>query len=281
MKENFSMKIKSIKTNERTWYTLNPGVEVMTNDGPKVCNRFYFNGFHKTKKIFVEDGTMIQTTDNHQLMVNGEWTRADQIYEGDSFNNSLLVLRVEDGPVRPTMDMEVPDLHYYLLPNGIMSHNSSFILGQVSQSIEPEFSNCYVKDLAKIKTTIKNPYLTKLLEQKGKNTDAVWETIKNADGSVQHLAFLTPEEKDVFKTFSEINPRTIIDQAAVRQEYLDQSQSLNLMLDPDMSVREINALYLYAHEMGVKNLYYAYSMSKAQSLTRKKVMSTDCAACEA
>jgi ribonucleoside-diphosphate reductase alpha chain len=159
--------------------------------------------------------------------------------------------------------------------------SSSFILGQVSQSIEPEFSNCYVKDLAKMKVTIKNPYLLKLLEEKGMNTDEVWDTIKIADGSVQHLDFLTPAEKDVFKTFAEINPYIIIDQAAVRQEYVDQGQSLNLMLDPDMTVKEINQLYLYAHDMGVKSLYYSYSMSAAQALTRKRVLSSSCAACEA
>jgi ribonucleoside-diphosphate reductase alpha chain len=159
--------------------------------------------------------------------------------------------------------------------------SSSFILGQVSQSIEPEFSNCYVKDLAKMKVTIKNPYLEKLLQEKGEDKDDVWESIRNADGSVQHLNILTEEEKAVFKTFSEINPYTIIDHAAVRQQYIDQSQSLNLMLDPDMSVKEINQLYLYAWEMGVKSLYYSYSMSAAQSLTRKRVMSSECAACEA
>ena len=159
--------------------------------------------------------------------------------------------------------------------------SSSFILGQVSQSIEPEFSNAYVKDLAKIKVTIKNPYLTKLLQEKDKDNSDTWESIKNRDGSVQHLEFLTQEEKEVFKTFSEINPYTIVDQAGVRQEYIDQGQSLNLMLDPDMSVKEINQLYLYAHNAGVKSLYYSYSMSAAQSLTRKRVMSDDCAACEA
>lgn len=159
--------------------------------------------------------------------------------------------------------------------------SSSFILGQVSQSIEPEFSNCYVKDLAKMKVTIKNPYLEKLLEEKGRNTYETWETIKAADGSVQHLDFLSQEEKEVFKTFSEINPYTIIDYAAVRQQYIDQSQSINLMLDPDMSVKEINALYLYAWEIGLKNLYYSFSMSAAQALTRKRVQSMGCAACEA
>lgn len=159
--------------------------------------------------------------------------------------------------------------------------SSSFILGQVSQSIEPEFSNAYVKDLSKMKVTIKNPYLRKLLEEKGRNTQDVWDSIVQADGSVQNLDFLTLEEKEVFKTFAEINPYTIIDYAAIRQEYIDQGQSLNLMLDPDMTVKDINAMYLYAHEVGVKSLYYSFSMSAAQSLTRKKVMQQGCAACEA
>ena len=159
--------------------------------------------------------------------------------------------------------------------------SSSFILGQVSQSVEPEFSNCYVKDLAKSKVTIKNPYLTELLQELGKDTRDVWDSIKVADGSVQHLDFLTPEQKEVFKTFSEINPEAIISQAAIRQDYIDQAQSINLMLDPDMTVKEMNALYLLAWELGVKSLYYSFSMSQAQSLTRKQVMSTECAACEA
>jgi len=129
-----------------------------------------------------------------------------------------------------------------------------------------------------------------MLDEKGMNTSDVWEKIKQADGSVQMLDFLTRDEKDVFKTFSEINAYTIIDLAAVRQKYIDQSQSLNLMLDPDMPVKDINALYLYAWESGIKNLYYSFSMSAAQSLTRKKVTAANnkisisddsCASCEA
>jgi len=158
--------------------------------------------------------------------------------------------------------------------------SSSFILGQVSQSIEPEFSNCYVKDLAKMKVTIRNPFLEKLLVEKDQDAPEVWDSIRNHDGSVQHLEFLSNDEKEVFKTFSEINPEAIISQAGIRQNYIDQAQSINLMLDPDMSVKEINRLYLYAHELGVKSLYYAFSMSKAQSLTRKKVQSSSCVACE-
>ena len=158
--------------------------------------------------------------------------------------------------------------------------SSSFILGQVSQSIEPEFSNCYVKDLAKMKVTIKNPYLWKLLQDKGEDKPEIWDQIRNNDGSVQKLSVLTDEEKEVFKTFSEINPEAIINQAATRGKYIDQSQSVNLMLDPDTPVKDINALYLLAWQLGVKSLYYSFSMSAAQSLTRKQVTSDGCVACE-
>lgn len=158
--------------------------------------------------------------------------------------------------------------------------SSSSILGQVSQSIEPEFSNFYVKDLAKSKTTIKNQYLKKLLKKYDKDTEEIWESIQKADGSIQHLKFLTQEEREVFKTFAEINPHAIIDQAAVRQEYIDQAQSINLMMPASVPVKEINALMFYAHDMGIKTLYYQFSMSQAQELSRKKVMNEGCVSCE-
>jgi ribonucleoside-diphosphate reductase alpha chain len=158
--------------------------------------------------------------------------------------------------------------------------SSSSILGQVSQSVEPEFSNFYVKDLAKSKTTIKNTYLKALLKEYDKDTEEIWESIQKADGSVQHLKFLTQEEREVFKTFAEINPHAIIDQAAVRQEYIDQAQSINLMMPSGVPVKEINALMLYAHDMGIKTLYYQFGMSQAQELSRKKVMNEGCVSCE-
>jgi len=155
--------------------------------------------------------------------------------------------------------------------------SSAFILGQVSQSIEPIWSNCYVKDIAKIKTTIKNIYLEQMLEQKGQNNDAVWKDIRNHDGSVQHLDFLSDHEKEVFKTFAEIDPQCIVDQAAVRQAFIDQGQSLNLAINPLMSVKEINKLYLNAWKLGIKSLYYQHSVNAAQQLNQQRV----CKACEA
>ena len=155
--------------------------------------------------------------------------------------------------------------------------SSAFILGQVSQGIEPIWSNIYVKDIAKIKTTIKNPFLLELLEEKGKNTTDVWHSIRNRDGSVQHLDFLTDEEKDVFKTYSEIDQMDIVYQAGNRQEYVDQGQSLNIIVHPDMPIKDINKLYITAWKMGLKSLYYQHSMNAAQKFKQKK----DCVSCEA
>ncbi len=155
--------------------------------------------------------------------------------------------------------------------------SSAFILGQVSQSIEPFFSNYYVKDLAKTKVSIKNRELEKLLETKGQNTRETWESIRDNDGSVLHLDFLSEHEKNVFKTFSEINQYAIIDQTADRQKYIDQGISLNLMVNPSMPVKEINALYIDAWKQGLKTLYYQHSMNAAQQLSRQ----IKCAGCEA
>lgn len=161
--------------------------------------------------------------------------------------------------------------------------SSAFILGQVSQSIEPIWSNCYVKDMAKMKVTVKNPVLKTLLKELGKDNKDTWDSIKKHDGSVQHLEFLTDHQKDVFRTFAEINQSSIINQAAIRQDYIDQSQSLNIMIPPDLSVKEINKLLVDAWQLGVKTLYYQHSMNSAQAFSRKKLQLNDlqCIACEA
>jgi ribonucleoside-diphosphate reductase alpha chain len=155
--------------------------------------------------------------------------------------------------------------------------SSSFILGQVSQSIEPLMSNNYVKDLAKIKTTVRNSYLQNILAEKGKDDMETWDSIRNNDGSVQHLDFLSDHQKEVFRTYAEMDQAKIIEQAAVRQQYIDQGQSLNVLVGPDTSAKDINELYLKAWRSGVKALYYQHSMNAAQQLSRKKV----CASCEA
>ena len=155
--------------------------------------------------------------------------------------------------------------------------SSAFILGQVSQGIEPIWSNVYVKDIAKIKTTIKNPFLQELLEEKGQDTPEVWTSIRDMDGSVQHLDFLTEQEKDVFRTYSEIDQLDVVYQAANRQNHIDQGQSVNIIVHPDMPIKEINHIHVSAWKLGLKSLYYQHSMNAAQKFKQKK----DCASCEA
>jgi ribonucleoside-diphosphate reductase alpha chain len=157
--------------------------------------------------------------------------------------------------------------------------SSSFILGQVSQGIEPILSNYFIDDKAKARVVYKSPYLVKLLQERGKDTQATWDMIMKADGSVQLLPFLTDEEKEVFKTFAEINPEAILSQAAVRQEFIDQAQSINLMIPADLPLKELNSLYFTAWKLGIKSLYYQYSLSAAQEFTRSKAMSSECVAC--
>ena len=156
--------------------------------------------------------------------------------------------------------------------------SSSFILGQVSPSIEPLNSNYFVKDLAKGKFTYKNPFLKDLLKEKDKDNDDTWKSILIHGGSVQHLDSLTQEEKDVFKTFGEISQKEIIIQAAQRQKYIDQGQSLNLMIPPNTKPKEVNELMIFAWEQGIKSLYYQRSANPAQELARSLM---SCKSCEA
>lgn len=154
--------------------------------------------------------------------------------------------------------------------------SSSFILGQVSPSIEPLNSNYFVKDLAKGKYTYKNPYLKDLLKSKDKDKKEVWEDILKKGGSVQHLSFLSEEEKDVFKTFGEISQKEIVIQAAQRQKFIDQSQSLNLMIHPKTSPKEVSQLLIYGWENGIKGFYYQRSTNPAQELGRNLMECKSC-----
>lgn len=155
--------------------------------------------------------------------------------------------------------------------------SSSFILGQVSPSIEPLNSNYFVKDLAKGKFTYKNPYLRKLLSKHKKNTKETWRSILVHGGSVQHLEFLSQEEKDVFKTFGEITQKEIVIQAAQRQRFIDQGQSLNIMIPPGTSPKSVNQLMIFAWEQGIKSMYYQRSANPSQELARSI---NTCASCE-
>ena len=155
--------------------------------------------------------------------------------------------------------------------------SSSFILGQISPSIEPLNSNYFTKDLAKGKFTYKNPELTIVLKSYDKDDIPTWRSILQKGGSVQHLKFLTDHEKEVFKTFGEISQKEILIQAAQRQPYIDQGQSINLQVPPKTKPKEVNELIVWAWENGIKSLYYQRSANPAQELARSL---NECTSCE-
>jgi ribonucleoside-diphosphate reductase alpha chain len=154
--------------------------------------------------------------------------------------------------------------------------SSSFILGQVSQSIEPLNSNYFVNKLAKGSFTYKNPYLKNLLKEKGRDDEETWKSILVKGGSVQHLDFLTQDEKDVFKTFGELSQKEIVIQASSRQKYIDQSQSLNIMIPPSTPAKDVSTLLIDGWKMGVKTFYYQRSSSPSQELSRSILACKSC-----
>jgi ribonucleoside-diphosphate reductase alpha chain len=175
-------------------------------------------------------------------------------------NEASMMLAKERGPCPDAADMGV--MERFSCKMAIAPTASiSIITGGTSACIEPIPANIYTHKTLSGSFSIKNPYLEKLLIEKSKNSDAVWNTILERGGSVQHLDFLTPEEKDVFKTSFEIDQRWLIELAADRTPYIDQATSLNLFIPADVDKWDLLMLHYRAWELGIKSLYYLRSKS--------------------
>src|SRR5690554_6797797 len=155
--------------------------------------------------------------------------------------------------------------------------SSSAILGQTSPGIEPFASNYYKAGLSKGNFMRKNKYLKELLQEKGIDNEDTWRSIMLQNGSVQHLEELNDHEKAVFKTFKEISQLEIVQQAAIRQKFVDQSQSLNLNIPSQLPIKDVNQLLIEAWKLGVKTLYYQRSQSVPKELVTNLV---SCSSCE-
>lgn len=158
--------------------------------------------------------------------------------------------------------------------------SNSLISGGHSAGIEPLAANIYSQKSAKGTFIRKNPALEALLEKQGKNALETWQSINEQAGSVQHLEFLSDLEKEVFLTARELNQHAIIKQAAQRQRWIDQGQSVNLFFASNATPKYIHEVHLAAWEMGLKGLYYFRSegVIKGDLASRSK---EECAACEA
>lgn len=157
--------------------------------------------------------------------------------------------------------------------------SSSFILGGVSQAAEPWNSNYFERRLAKGVFLERNQYLQTVLQRHGRDNEATWVSIRNNYGSVQHLSWLTENEREVFKTWAEIPQEEIIRQAAIRQPWIDQGQSVNLMIPSDTPAKELHNLHILAWESGLKSLYY--QRTPASPIQKLAVDMAACVACEA
>jgi ribonucleoside-diphosphate reductase alpha chain len=151
---------------------------------------------------------------------------------------------------------------------------NSVICGAVSEGIEPLTANLFVAGNAKGTFVRRNPYLENHLTAIGQNTQDVWDSILEERGSVQHLDFLSPRAKEIFKTAREIDQFEIVKQAADRQSYICQGQSVNLFVDPEADAAYLMRLHLSAWRMGLKSLYYLKSTSLQVKKGRKKVETT-------
>lgn len=154
----------------------------------------------------------------------------------------------------------------------------SIICGGASPSTEPIAANAYTHKTLSGSFLVKNRYLERLLESKDMNNDRVWSSITTTDGSVQHLDFLTPEEKAVFRTAIEIDQMWVIQHAADRAPLIDQAASNNLFFPPDVDKRRLLEVHWAAYELGVKSLYYCRSKSLktahavSQQVERKRII---------
>lgn len=137
----------------------------------------------------------------------------------------------------------------------------SIICGGASPGIEPVAANAYTHKTLSGSFAVKNQYLVKILEDKGQNTEDIWSSIFTNEGSVQHLDFLSQEEKDVFKTAFEIDQRWLIEHAADRTPFVCQAQSLNVFLPANVHKADLHRIHWDAWKKGVKSLYYCRSKS--------------------
>ena len=160
--------------------------------------------------------------------------------------------------------------------------SNSVITGGISAGIEPLPANIYTFNGAKGTFIRKNKVLETLLEEKGENKDKWWDQMLADNGSVLNLPdnILSPEEKELFLTFPEINQLELVRQAAIRQRYLDQTQSLNLSFDPNDSPKWINQVHMEAWKQGIKTLYYMRTESVLRGDIATKATDPDCLSCD-
>ncbi len=215
-----------------------------------------FHSYLQRKGIPFESG--MATSANHRMFG----------YLKRKAEKATVKLAQERGPAPDARGEMRRNMHLLAVaPNA----SSSIICGGTSPSIEPQRANAFTHKTQSGSWLVKNKYLEEVLEVHGANTEQVWQSIILNKGSVQHLDFLTQDEKDVFKTAMELDQRWIVEHASHRQEYICQSQSVNLFMPADANVLYLHNVHFMAWKKGLKTLYYMRSeaIKRADSVSIK------------
>jgi ribonucleotide reductase alpha subunit len=259
--------VLKITNKEKLWYTAKNKIEVKTPLGSKLIDKLWYNGLADVYMLTFENSKSesysISCTEYHKFKrIDGSWVQAIDMVAGYMFDCDWKFVSINKlKHKQPTFDIEVPEEHCYILESGIVSHNSSaLICGSVSQGIEPIYKNAYVQNTSAGKMDRVNPSLLKVMKEKEIYSDDIIKDIIANNGSVQHVDWLTDDEKLVFKTAFEINQHQIIRLASVRQKYIDQGQSINLFFSADEDEAYISEVHKAAFkDPYIKGLYYIRS----------------------
>lgn len=266
---------------KKQWYDINP-IEVKTPTGTKTVTRFHCNGIEPTLNLVFEnhkgDVYELDCTFNHPLRtVNGGWVEAEKITEQLTFDGGYhLVSSLVNEQDIPTFDIEVPEEHCYILESGIVSHNTALLMGGVSEGINPDPAMSYTQLTAGGETERINPKLLEIMKERNVYNKKTITDIKDKMGSVQHVEWLTDEEKLVFRTAFEINQTAILRMASARGRWIDQWQSLNLFFAADEDPAWISEVHKQAFlDPNILGLYYIYTQAGVQA-----AKNSECLACQ-
>jgi ribonucleoside-diphosphate reductase alpha chain len=160
--------------------------------------------------------------------------------------------------IQHTYDIEVDQAHHYLMENGIVSHNTIGQICGATECIEPQVSNIFKRETLSGEFITTNQYLVNDLKKLGLWSSTLLDKIKMSEGSIQNIPEIPEDIKNLYKTAWEIKQKALIDQAAARGAFIDQSQSLNLFM-AQPSLASMSSMYFYAWKNGIKTTYYLRS----------------------
>jgi len=244
---------------------------VFINDAPESLEKAKFSAMRE-RSIGLGAMGFHAYLQKNKIPFEGMWATSNNMkmfsYIKQKADDTTRQLAVERGACPDDDSASVRNAHLLAIaPNA----SSSIICGNTSPSIEPFRANAYTQKTKSGSHLHKNKFLTELLDKYNKNDDDTWKSIVTNKGSVQQLDFLTDEEKNIFKTAVEINQAWVIEHASMRQEFICQSQSVNLFFPPDVNKGDLHNAHMLAWAKNMKTLYYLRSeaISRADNVSNE------------